>query len=86
MATGSRKVWSGAIRCDRSIASFHSRRKYPSTRSCVCFERTGINKTHALICLRIVWSQTSPPRSALWSNQTSMSAARSASQTRCAAS
>ncbi len=37
-----------------------------------------------LICRRICWSQASPPRSSLWSNQTSIPTARSASVMRWA--
>ena len=43
----------------------------------------GEGHTHAaqfLICRRIDWSHASPPRSSLWSNQTSIPAARRASQ------
>ena len=80
ITTGSRKGCLAAIRCERSTASFHSRRKYPSTRACALAEMTGMNSAHALIWSRIDSSQASPPRSSLWSSQTSMPAARSASQ------
>jgi hypothetical protein len=43
-------------------------------------EIIGMNKPQALICFLIAASHASPPRSSLWSNQTSMPAARSASQ------
>jgi hypothetical protein len=33
-------------------------------------------RAQVLICLRIDWSQASPPRSSLWSNQTSIPPAR----------
>jgi hypothetical protein len=41
------------IRWLRSTASFHSSRKYPSSRACVFFEITGMNSAQLLICLRI---------------------------------
>jgi len=77
---------SAAIRCERSTASFHSSLKYPSTRTLVCAEMTGMNNAQALICRRISASQASPPRSSLWSSHTSMPAPRNASQMRRAAS
>ena len=43
-------------------------------------EITGTNSAHPLICPRIFASQTSPPASSFWSNQTSQPAARRASQ------
>jgi hypothetical protein len=49
-------------------------------------EISGMKSAHSLICRRIFWSQASPPRSSLWSNQTSTPAALSASQMRRAAS
>ena len=39
----------GHHQVDRSTDSFHSRRKYPSSRSCVCCEMTGMNSTQLLI-------------------------------------
>ncbi len=45
-----------------------------------------MNRAQVLIWLRIEVSQASPPRSSLWSNQTSIPAARSASQIFWAAS
>ena len=53
MTTGSKKAWSGAIKCERSTASFHSSRKYPSMRACVFLEMTGMNSAQVLICRRI---------------------------------
>ena len=41
-------------------------------------EMIGTNRQQPLICRRIKASQASPPRSSLWSNQTSMPAQRSA--------
>ena len=70
----------------RSTAFFHSRLKYPSSRAFVLAEINGMKSAHSLICPRIIASQASPPRSSLWSNHTSMPAARSASQMRLAAS
>lgn len=75
-----------AIACVRCAASFHSMRKYPSRRACVLAEMTGRKSAQSLICLRIFASHASPPRSSLWSNHTSMPAARNASHTRRAAS
>jgi len=65
MTTGTMNVRSMAIRSERSTASFHSRRKYPSTRILVFAEMTGMNRVQALICLRMDASQASPPRSSL---------------------
>jgi hypothetical protein len=53
MTIGTRNALSAAIRCERSTASFHSSRKYPSARSWVCFEMTGTKSAQVLICLRI---------------------------------
>ncbi|HEX6795950.1 MAG TPA: hypothetical protein VF304_19080 [Casimicrobiaceae bacterium] len=49
-------------------------------------EMIGTNRALSLIRRRIDASHASPPRSALWSNQTSTLIARSASQMRRAAS
>jgi hypothetical protein len=83
--TGTMNDRSAAMRCERSTASFHSSRKYPSSRSWLCCEISGINNAQSWICLRIWRSQASPPRSLLWSSQTSIPPARSASQMRAAA-
>jgi hypothetical protein len=86
MTTGSRNALSAAIRWERSTASFHSSRKYPSARARVFAEMIGMNKVQALICFRIAASQASPPRSSLWSNQTSIPPSRSVLPMRVAAS
>ena len=85
ISTGKINLWSGAMKCDRSTASFHSRRKYPSTRACALAETTAMKSAHCLIWRRIAASQASPPRSSLWSNQTSIPAARRLAQMREAA-
>ena len=38
------------IKCERAMASFHSSRKYPSSRSWVFLEITGMNSAQLLIC------------------------------------
>ena len=78
ITTASRKARLAAIRCDRSMASFHSRRKYPSARECELLDTIGMNSEQVLICRRIVASQASPPRSSLWSNHTSIPPPRGA--------
>lgn len=65
IVTGTRKAWSGARRCDRSTANFHSSLEYPSMRACVLAEMMGMKSAHDLICLRIAESHTSLPRSSL---------------------
>ena len=86
MTTGSRNAFSAAIRWERSTASFHSNRKYPSTRAREFAEMIGMNKAQVLICLLIAESQAAPPRSSFWSNHTSMPALRRLLLIRAAAS
>jgi len=53
ITTGSRNAFVAVMRWERSTASFHSSRKYPSARSCVWRETTGMNSAQFLICRRI---------------------------------
>ena len=83
--TGTRNGTPSIRRCVCSTASFHSSRKYPLPRSSVFLDMIGTKSVHASICLRIFWSQASPPRSSLWSNHTSTPLLRRASAIRLAA-
>ena len=83
---GMRKGIPAAMSWVRSIASFHSRRKYPSPRAWLFAEIIATKSAHSLICLLIFASHASPPRSSLWSNQTSIPNPCRASAMRRAAS
>jgi hypothetical protein len=53
MTTDRKNALLAMIKCERSTASFHSSRKYPSARAWVFREMIGTNSAQVLICLRI---------------------------------
>ena len=83
MTTGTRKAGRHHSASDRRPAPFE-------TEVSLARDLRGLrddrNKRAGLDLLADLWSQASPPRSSLWSNQTSIPAARSASQILWAAS